>query len=534
MIRITQLKLPIKHSQEEMINAIAKALRIPSQKIKDFTIIKKSIDARKNEIKYIYSIEVTITLEAKENEAIIVTRSKNENATLTERVQYEFTPTGTRKLSNRPVVVGTGPAGLFTAWLLAKHGYQPLVVDRGYEVSKRVEAVEHFWKSNELNTESNVQFGEGGAGTFSDGKLNTLVKDASNRYRLVMETFVQHGAPAEILYLNKPHIGTDKLRFVVESMRKEIIRLGGEVQFGTKLTNLIIEDGKLCGIELNHTQKLPCDVLIPAIGHSARDTFSMFLKCGLVLSPKAFAIGLRIEHKQSMISKSQYGNEYIHLPAADYKLTHQTKTGRGVYSFCMCPGGFVVNSSSELGHLAVNGMSNYNRAEENANSAIVVTVQPEDFGSRDPLSGIEFQRNWERAAYEAGKGLVPVQLFGDLLRSRESVTIGNVTPGIKGNYQLTNLANCLPSEIIESLKEGIVAFDSKIKGFANEEAILSGVESRTSSPVRIHRNEAFESNISGIYPCGEGAGYAGGITSAAIDGIKVFEAIAGSYKPDYE
>ncbi|MDF2943693.1 MAG: dependent oxidoreductase [Herbinix sp.] len=534
MIRITQLKLPIKHSQEDMVNSIAKALKLSPQKIKDFTIIKKSIDARKNEIKYIYSVEVTIALEARENETTIVTRSRNENVSISERAQYEFIPYGTNKLNHRPVVVGTGPAGLFAAWLLAKHGYQPLVVERGYEVRKRVEAVEHFWKSNELNPECNVQFGEGGAGTFSDGKLNTLVKDISNRYRLVMETFVHHGASEDILYLNKPHIGTDKLRFVVENMRKEIVSLGGEVRFGTKLTNLIIEDNVLKGIELNYKEKLPCNVLIPAIGHSARDTFSMLLKNGLVLSPKAFAIGLRIEHKQSMISKSQYGSEYIHLPAADYKLTHQTQTGRGVYSFCMCPGGFVVNSSSEIGHMAVNGMSNYNRDEENANSAIVVTVQPEDFGGKDPLSGITFQRKWERVAYEAGKGLVPVQLFGDLLRGRESVTIGNVTPGIKGEYHLANLANCLPNEIIEALKEGILAFDRKIKGFADEEAVLAGVESRTSSPVRIHRNEAFESNIRGIYPCGEGAGYAGGITSAAIDGIKVFEAIAGCYKPDYE
>lgn len=432
------------------------------------------------------------------------------------------------------MVVGTGPAGLFAAWLLAKHGYQPLVIERGYEVNKRIQAVEHFWKTNELDPVSNVQFGEGGAGTFSDGKLNTMVKDMANRYRLVMETFVHHGAPSEILYLNKPHIGTDKLRTVVGSMRKEIIRLGGEVRFGTQLTDLQIEEGQLRAIELNHRELMPCKLLIPAIGHSARDTFEMFLKRGLELSPKPFAIGVRIEHKQSMISKAQYGKDYIHLPAADYKLTHQTTKGRGVYSFCMCPGGFVVNASSEKGYLAVNGMSNYGRDEENANSAIVVTVQPEDFGANHPLSGMEFQRKWEKAAYEAGKGLIPVQLFGDLLSGRDSVTIGGIRPNLKGDYRLSNLTGCLPEEVLEALKEGILAFDRKIKGFADEEAVLSGVESRTSSPVRIHRNEAFESNIKGIYPCGEGAGYAGGITSAAIDGIKVFEAIASKYRPDYE
>lgn len=533
MIKITQLKLPIKHSEEDMLQAIAKFLKLPVEKIKDFSILKKSIDARKDEIKYIYSVQVSIALDLKEKEEVIIHRSRNANVSIMEQSQYNFLPTGSVKLLHRPVVVGTGPAGLFTAWLLAKYGFRPLVVERGDQVNKRVEAVEHFWKTNELNTESNVQFGEGGAGTFSDGKLNTLVKDTYHRYQLVMETFVQFGAPCDILYLKKPHIGTDKLRYVVENMRNDIIRLGGEVLFGTKLTDLVIEAGKLAQIVLNDKEKVPCEVLIPAIGHSARDTFDMFLKRGLTLTPKAFAIGLRMEHKQSMISKSQYGKDYIDLPAADYKLTHQTKSGRGVYSFCMCPGGFVVNASSEAGYLAVNGMSNYMRNEENANSAIVVTIQPEDFNSNHPLSGVNFQRKWEQAAYHIGKGRVPVQLFGDLLRNRDSVTIGTVTPNIKGPYQLSNLTHCLPKDVTDALKEGVLAFDRKIKGFADEEAVLSGIESRTSSPVRIQRNEAFESNIGGIYPCGEGAGYAGGITSAAIDGIKVFEAIASLFVPNY-
>lgn len=534
MIRISQIKLPIKHTEEDMLAAIAKALKLPIKRIRNYEIAKKSIDARKNEIKFIYTVDADINLSGGENEEAIISRSKNPNAIVADKGKYQYTPTGTRKLKNRPIVVGTGPAGLFTAWLLAKYGYQPLVVERGYEVNKRVEAVEHFWKTMELNPESNVQFGEGGAGTFSDGKLNTLVKDTFHRYGLVMETFVNFGAPSEILYLNKPHIGTDKLRGVVEQMRKDIIRLGGEVRFQTQLTDLYIEDGSLKGVELNHKEKLACDVLIPAIGHSARDTFEMFLQRGLSLTAKAFAIGFRIEHKQSLISHNQYGPAYIHLPAADYKLTHQTQSGRGVYSFCMCPGGFVVNASSEIGHLAVNGMSNYLRNEENANSAIVVTVQPEDFGTGGPLSGVAFQRKWERAAFQAGKGAVPVQLFGDLLSNKDSVTIGKVTPNIKGDYRLSNLNSCLPKDIIEALKEGILSFDKRIKGFADEEAVLSGVESRTSSPVRIIRDETFESNIKGIYPCGEGAGYAGGITSAAIDGIKVFESIAGSYTADYE
>ncbi len=530
MIRITQVKLPIKHNEEELINAIAKALKLPPQRILNYQIVKRSIDARKNEIKYIYTIDAVVILDGKEKETGIINRCHNANVTLTKTERYQFLPSGEEPLSHRPVVVGTGPAGLFTAYLLAINGYQPLVLERGYEVRKRVEAVEHFWRTNELNPECNVQFGEGGAGTFSDGKLNTLVKDANNRYRLVMETFVKFGAPTDILYLNKPHIGTDKLRNVVENMREEIIRCGGEVRFCSALTDMIIEQGSLRAIEINHNEVIPCELLITAVGHSARDTFAMFHRRGLKLTAKAFAIGFRIEHNQSMISRSQYGSDYIHLPAADYKLTHQTAKGRGVYSFCMCPGGFVVNASSEQGYVTVNGMSNYNRDEVNANSAIVVTIQPQDFGSGDPLSGIEFQRKIERAAFQAGKGYVPVQLFGDLLRDRDSVTIGNVTPNIKGEYRLTNLKECLPADILDALKEGIQAFDHKIKGFADEDAVLSGVESRTSSPVRILRDEHFEANIKGIYPCGEGAGYAGGITSAAIDGIKVFEAIAERFR----
>lgn len=530
MIRITQLKLPLGHTEEDLENAIAKALRIPSQKMEGYTIAKKSIDARRDEIKYIYTVDVTLRLSAKENEDFFIAKSRNANVSAAKVERYSFRPGGTQSLPHRPVVVGTGPAGLFTAYLLAKHGYQPLVLERGDEVRKRVEAVEQFWSKGLLKPESNVQFGEGGAGTFSDGKLNTLVKDANNRYRLVMETFVHYGAPSDILYLNKPHIGTDKLRTVVENMRKDIIRYGGEVRFGTKLTDLVTEDGSLKAVILDDKEQIPCEVMILAIGHSARDTFSMLTTRGLMLSPKPFAVGLRIEHKQSLISQAQYGSRYNELPAADYKLTHQTKNGRGVYSFCMCPGGFVVNASSEPGYLAVNGMSNYARDEANANSAIVVTVQPEDFGSAGPLAGVAFQRKLEQAAYQAGRGAVPVQLFGDLLNNRDSVTIGNVTPNIKGEYRLTNLTQCLPWEILEALKEGILAFDKKIKGFAGEESVLAGVESRTSSPVRIHRDEHFESNIKGIYPCGEGAGYAGGITSAAIDGIKVFEAIADRFQ----
>ncbi|HKL79352.1 MAG TPA: NAD(P)-binding protein [Mobilitalea sp.] len=533
MLRIAQIKLPIGHLQEAILAAAAKALRLSADKIESYSIVKKSLDARKkNDIRYIYTIDVKL-LGTEEYEQDIVNKARNVNITISKQSKYEFLPTGKEPLDHPPVVVGTGPAGLYCAYLLAKNGYQPIVIERGYEVSRRVKEVEQFWKEDLLNPECNVQFGEGGAGTFSDGKLNTMVKDSTNRHPFVMETFEAYGAPSDILYLNKPHIGTDKLRTVVINMRKEILRMGGEVRFATKLTDLIIEDGKLLKIELNHKEILPCDALVTAIGHSARDTFSMFLERGLLLSPKAFAIGLRVEHKQSKISRSQYGDNYIHLPPADYKLAHQSSSGRGVYSFCMCPGGFVVNSSSEVGHLVVNGMSNYMRDEDNANSAIVVTVGPEDFKSSDPLSGIAFQRKWEESAYKKGKGKVPIQLFGDLLKDRESVTIGGITPLIRGAYQLTNLRGCLPEEVTDSIIEGISAFDRRIKGFADEEAVLSGIETRTSSPVRIHRNETLESNIKGIYPCGEGAGYAGGITSASIDGMKVYEALATKFHPIY-
>lgn len=533
MIRISQIKLPIRHTKEDMLQAIAKALRVSPGKIQEYKIMKQSIDARKNEIKYIYTVGVTLNVEDGKAEDSAVKHSRNTNVSIADETRYAFHPSGQKKLSHRPVVVGTGPAGLYCAWLLAKHGYQPLVIERGQEVTKRVQAVEHFWSTKELNPDSNVQFGEGGAGTFSDGKLNTMVKDVSHRYRFVLDNFVAHGAPSDILYLNKPHIGTDKLRDVVVNIRNDIVRMGGEVRFGTKLTDIIIENGALKQIEVNHSERILCEVLVPALGHSARDTFAMLLKRGLILLPKAFAVGFRIEHRQTMISRSQYGGEAESLPPADYKLTHQTPAGRGVYSFCMCPGGYVVNASSEAGHLVVNGMSNYAREGENANSAIVVTVKPEDFSSDHPLGGIEFQRNMERIAYETGRGLVPVQLFGDLLQNQDSVTIGSVTPNIKGGYRLSNLRNCLPANITEDIIEGILAFDKRIKGFADREAVLSGVESRTSSPVRILRNDQLESNITGIYPCGEGAGYAGGITSAAIDGIKVFEAVASKFSPVY-
>ena len=530
----------MKHSEKDLVKAIEKALRIKKE-LKSYKILKKSIDARKKEdIKYIYTVDVDTALSNKE-ERVLVSRLKNQNIILSDTVYYQVPKKGDQKLFHRPVVVGTGPAGLFCALMLARSGYEPMVIERGMDVDERVQAVEDFWKNNQLNTESNVQFGEGGAGTFSDGKLNTLVKDEYGRNKKVLEIFVEHGAPSEITYLNKPHIGTDQLRGVVKGMREEIIALGGQVRFQTKLTNFIIEENQLKAIELNHTEIVPCEVVVLAIGHSARDTFEMLYKRGLEISKKSFAIGLRVEHSQKLINEAMYGLSHEFLPTADYKLTHKASNDRGVYSFCMCPGGFVVNSSSEEGRLVVNGMSNYHRDERNANSAIIVTVTPEDFeqdselthhfGSDYPLIGMEFQRKWERKAYEVGNGFVPVQLFGDLLSNKNSDKIGSIEPNIKGKYQFGNLRECLPTYVTETIIEGMQAFDKKIAGFGAEDVVLSGVESRTSSPIRIHRDEAYECNVKGIYPCGEGAGYAGGITSAAIDGIKVYEAVIKKYQP---
>lgn len=529
MVRISQIKLGIEHTEEDLKKSIAKALNIPVKNLPQYNIVKRSIDARKkDDIKYSYTIEIELPINEEQN---LVGKRRNSNITITKDHSYRFKPNGDIVQKNRPIIVGLGPAGLFCAYLLAEQGYQPLVIERGDDVDKREEEVNTFWQTNKLNLNSNVQFGEGGAGTFSDGKLNTMVKDEFGRNKKVLEVFVEHGAPSDILYLNKPHIGTNRLRTVIKNMRKRIIELGGEVKFQTKLTDIEIKEGKVNAVIVNETERIPCETLVMAIGHSARDTFSLIYEKGLDMIKKSFAIGVRIQHPQRLISKAQYGSMYEKLAPADYKLTHQAKNGRGIYSFCMCPGGFVVNSSSEEGRMVVNGMSNYERDEENANSALIVTVTPEDFDTDSPLAGVEFQRKLEGMAYQTGKGNIPVQLFGDFVHNKVSSSFGSIKPVMKGNYTFSNLRECLPSYVSESLMEGIYAFDHKIHGFSNEEAILAGVESRTSSPLRIIRNEEFESNILGIYPCGEGAGYAGGITSAAMDGIKVYEAISSKYKP---
>lgn len=530
MIKITQLKLPIDHTKEALEKKVCKLLQIPKSKLFFIEIFKRSLDARKKPLMYNYQLYVTA-----EGEEKIVKKLHSKDVILDSYVSYSFPKKGEEELKNPPVVIGAGPAGLFCAYLLAKEGYRPILLERGDAVEERQKQVEHFWKTGELNPRSNVQFGEGGAGTFSDGKLNTLVKDHHGRSRFVLKTFVEFGAADDILYESKPHIGTDVLTGVIRNMRNEIKRLGGEICFQSQVTDLQIEDGSLTSIQINGEKWIDTKAAVLAIGHSARDTFEMLLNRQIPMRAKPFAVGVRMEHPQSMINENQYGKDFPDsLPAAAYKLTRKVSEDRGVYSFCMCPGGYVVNASSEEGMTAVNGMSYHDRAGENANSAMIISVRPEDFPSDQPLAGVEFQRMLEKAAYREGQGKIPVQLFGDFCKNEISTKLGAIRPNTKGEWVFANVRNIFPDNLAAGLEEGIKGCEHLIPGFSREDALVLGVESRTSSPVRIERNENFESEISGLYPCGEGAGYAGGIMSAAMDGIKVSEAIAMKFKPCYD
>ena len=546
MIRILQCKCGIDDTRT-MEQLAADYLKIPVNQIRQVHICKRSIDARKKQdILYVYCLDVSA-----EKEKDLLKRHGKKGVVATPAATYHFPAAGIEIMAHRPVVVGAGPAGLFAAYELARNGYRPILLERGQDVETRAKDVEAFWKGAALNPESNVQFGEGGAGTFSDGKLNTMVKDPTGRIRRVLETFAQFGADPAILYDNKPHIGTDHLRMVIRNMREQMKEYGGEIRFGCKVMDFDIQDGILKGLWYETKgvlQRLDTSVCVLAIGHSARDTFQILLNKQVPMEAKAFAVGFRMEHPQSMIQESQYGVSAHKLPAAPYKVTAQTSSGRGVYSFCMCPGGLVVNASSEDGYLAVNGMSNHDRDGQNANSAIVVTVNPTDMAqwveqwkhsakdrssvamSNDPvLCGMNFQRIIEKKAYEQMQGKVPVQLFGDYCQRKASTGYGQVTPSICGAYELGQVRDILPTELGDAIEEGIHMFGGQIRGFDREDALLSGVESRTSSPVRILRGETMESTVAGLYPCGEGAGYAGGITSAAVDGLKVAETIVGRY-----
>lgn len=528
MIQIQQLKLPVTHQPEDLTQKICQKLKIKKEQIRSCRILRQSIDARKKQdIRYVYTVEIATDAEAK-----ILKKIHDPSVRQTAGITYEFPVSGTKQLSGRPLIIGSGPAGLFCAYMLAKAGYDPLVVERGSSMEKRQKDVAAFWKDGILNPKSNVQFGEGGAGTFSDGKLNTLVKDPAGRNAKVLSIFTEHGAPPEICYEAKPHIGTDLLARVIPSIREEVIAGGGTFLFDTCVTDLIIKDGRICGIRTDSGQSIESETVVLAIGHSARDTFSMLSSHQIPMAAKAFAVGLRVEHPQDMINLDQYGESFAgRLPAAPYKVTGKGTGNRGVYSFCMCPGGYVVNASSQEKRLAVNGMSNYKRDSGNANSAIIVSVTPEDFGSDDVLSGVQFQKRLEERAFKFADGNIPQQLYKDFRQKRESHAYGDFCSKTCGSAAFAPLHHLFPEEIYTSFLMGMEQFGRKIKGFDREDAILSGVESRTSSPVRIHRDEQLQSTVRGLYPCGEGAGYAGGIMSAAMDGIRVAEQIAVKYAP---
>ena len=540
MIRITGIKLKPGHGLEDIINAVSEKLRLNPSDIKRYEIVKKSLDARdKENIRWNYIVDILA-----ENEAALLNKFKgSRNISKARGNVYVLPEQGTERAKSRPYIIGSGPCGLFCAYFLAKNGYKPVLAERGQPVNDRIKTVDIFKKEQRLDPESNILFGEGGAGTFSDGKLNTGVNDKNGRGRLVLETFVENGAPEEILYLNKPHIGTDLLTEVISNMRSRMEEWGAEILFNTKLADLYHKDNKLVSIALESKDQVlirPCGILVLATGHSAKDTFYMLKDQGIEMQAKPFAVGLRAEHLQENINKAMYGEDFREkykdfLPPADYKLTYKAKDKRGVYTFCMCPGGYIINSSSEEGGICVNGMSYSKRDSLNANSAVVVTVSPEDFGAgSDPLKGIVFQRELEEAAYKEGKGAIPVQRLEDFKNNKCGTgSFSGVMPLCESPVHAADLNKVLPEYICRDIKEAFEYFGKKIKGFDDPDTVLSAVESRTSSPVRILRDEHFESNIKGIFPAGEGAGYAGGITSSAIDGIKIFEEIYRRYSHQF-
>lgn len=531
---VNNIKLPVIHNEEDIYKACADSLRVGVAAVNDLEIKHKSIDARRGDVKYIYTVEADIS-----NGHKYINNSRIKNVSLPSSIRYQLPD---KKYCGRPIIVGAGPAGLFCAYACVEAGVSPIVIERGSKVDIRKKDVDDFWNTGKLILNSNVQFGEGGAGTFSDGKLNTLVKDKNGRCSYVMQTFVKFGAPANILYDSKPHIGTDILINVVKNMREYICEHGGEFLFDTQVTGLKESEGRIKGVQISSKDgigDIESSIVVLAIGHSARDTFEMLNEKGISMEAKSFAVGFRVEHPRQFIDDNQYGLKYKGLmPAASYKLTAQTSYDRGVYSFCMCPGGYVVNSSSEMDKLAVNGMSYSGRDGANSNSAIIVTVTPDDYPGDGVLAGICYQRHIEERAYALGKGSIPVQTYGDFQKSIGNI-LGNTPvasipeeyldgfkPQTKGSTSEADLSSIFTDEINKSFVEGMKQFGNRIKGYDSPHAFLSGVESRTSSPVRINRDDnGCSPTVSGLYPCGEGAGYAGGITSAAMDGLYIAERI---------
>jgi len=530
MIHIIELRLPVDHPPEALSAAIVTRLGIPAHDLLKISIFKRSYDARKNiALSFTYIVDVVV-----KNEATVLKRFVDDpQVRLRPDTSYHFVAQVTEQTPRkklRPVVIGFGPCGIFAALLLAQMGLKPLILERGKAVRERTQDTWKLWRKNVLNPESNVQFGEGGAGTFSDGKLYSQIKDPKFYGRKVIQEFIKAGAPEEILYVAKPHIGTFRLVGIVETMREEIIALGGEIRFSQKVTGFDIEAEQIRGVQLENGEHIAADHVILALGHSARDTFEALHEAGVFLEAKPFSVGFRIEHPQSMIDRARLGPHAGNplIGAADYKLVHHANNGRSVYSFCMCPGGTVVAATSEPNRVVTNGMSQYSRNERNANAGIVVGITPEDYPG-GPLAGIAYQRALESKAFELGGGTyeAPGQLVGDFLMGRASTAFGSVIPSYKPGVHLTDLASSLPAYAIEAIREALPAFEKKIKGFSMHDAVLTGVETRTSSPLRITRGADFQSlNIKGLYPAGEGAGYAGGILSAGVDGIKVAEAVA--------
>ncbi len=553
MLRLTEIKLPLDHPEAALRNAILDRLGIAADEMRGYTISRRAYDARKKSvILLVYSLDVDVGGVA--HEAAILRRLHGRHETRqivpTPDTRYHFVAQAPAGLNSRPVVIGTGPCGLFAGLTLAQMGFRPIILERGKAVRERTQDTWGLWRKGVLNPESNVQFGEGGAGTFSDGKLYSQIKDPQHRGRKVLMEFVKAGAPEEILYVSKPHIGTFRLVSMVENMRANIEAFGGEIRFGCRVEDLLIDrqtgtrgqtSGQVRGVVLAGGERIAAEHVVLAVGHSARDTFAMLHECGVFLEAKPFSIGARIEHPQSLIDHARFGKFAGHplLGAADYKLVHHCANGRSAYSFCMCPGGTVVAATSEEGRVVTNGMSQYSRNERNANSALVVGVTPADFpgdARTDPLAGIAFQRKWESLAFAAGGGTyaAPAQRVGDFLAGRPSTALGSVLPSYTPGIHLTDLASCLPDYVVAALREALPAFDKKIPGFAMEDALLTGVETRTSSPLRITRDQHCRSlNTRGLYPAGEGAGYAGGILSAAVDGIEVAEAVALSLVGQY-